>query len=190
MTKELTLHPHLSEKTYGQSANRVYVLEVPKTTNKHAVGRAVEAQFEVKVAKVRLANIAGKSKRSLSLSGRRITGADGRRSDFRKAYVTLAEGNSLPFFEAIEEEIQKEAEVQQKVDKVAEKQATKTAKKAASATKKVAKPAAKTAPKTEAQPKPASSPETAPQVEEPKFEETPKPRRGWRLPSLKKRGRK
>lgn len=126
--KAITLRPRLSEKTYGLSENRVYVVEVPKDTNKHTVARAVEAQFEVKVTKVNMANIKGKSKRIVSLTGKRMKNAEGKRNDIKKAYVTLAEGNSLPFFAAIEEEEQKERAVQEKVDKAAAKQATKDAK--------------------------------------------------------------
>jgi len=128
MSKTITLRPRLSEKTYGLSESRVYVLEIPAGVNKHSVARAVEEQFEVKVAKVNVANIAGKSKRTMSITGKRLGNAEGRRNDVKKAYVTLAEGHSLPFFSAIEEEESKEQELQEKVDKAAAKQADKTAK--------------------------------------------------------------
>jgi large subunit ribosomal protein L23 len=128
MDKTITLRPRLSEKTYGLSESRVYVLEVPAGVNKHSVARAVEAQFEVKVAKVNIANIRGKSKRIMSLTGKRVKNAEGRRNDIKKAYITLAEGHSLPFFNAIEEEESKEQELQEKVDKAATKQAAKESK--------------------------------------------------------------
>ncbi len=128
MSKTISLRPHLSEKTYGLSESRVYVMEVPGGANKHIVAQAVEAQFEVKVEKVNLTNIPGKAKRSISLNGKRITGTSGRRSGVRKAYVTLAKGHSLPFFNAIEEEEQKEQAVQDKIDKAAAKQIEKDAK--------------------------------------------------------------
>lgn len=139
MSKTIALRPRLSEKTYGLSESRIYVVDVPKTANKHTVARSVEAQFEVKVSKVNVANIKGKSKRVISASGKRMRNAQGRQDDIKKAYITLAEGHSLPFFAAIEEEEQKEQAVQEKVDKAAAKQATKEAKKA---TKKTPKPAA------------------------------------------------
>ena len=128
MSKTITLRPRLSEKTYGLSSNRVYVMEIPKDVNKHSVARAVEAQFEVKVTKVNITNITGKAKRIISISGKRMVNADGKRNDIKKAYVTLAEGYSLPFFEAVEEEEQKEQNVQEKIDKAATKQAAKEAK--------------------------------------------------------------
>lgn len=128
MNKTLTLRPRLSEKTYSLSESRVYVVDVPTDANKHSVARAVEAQFEVKVDKVNIANIKGKSKRVVSITGKRTNNTDGRQSDVKKAYVTLAKGNSLPFFAAIEEEEEKEQKLQEKVDKAADKQAAKETK--------------------------------------------------------------
>jgi large subunit ribosomal protein L23 len=125
MSKSLILRPRLSEKTYGLSESRVYVIDVPKSANKHSVARAVEAQFEVKVDKVNILNIKGKSKRVVSVTGKRYSNAEGRRNDIKKAYVTLAEGHSLPFFAAVEEEEQKEQKIQEQVDKATAKQAAK-----------------------------------------------------------------
>lgn len=102
MSKTMTLRPRLSEKSYGQSqANNTYVLDVPGEATKHTVARAVSLQFEVSVINVNILNLKGKAKRSVSRGGRRV--ANGRQSDTKKAYVTLAEGQSLPFFDAAEE---------------------------------------------------------------------------------------
>jgi large subunit ribosomal protein L23 len=128
MSKTIALKPRLNEKTYALSANRVYVFEVPAGVNKHGIARAVEAQFEVKVSEVNTANIKGKSKRIISLTAKRMKNAEGQRSDIKKAYVTLAEGHSLPFFEAVEEEEQKEEKLQEKFEKAAAKQAAKAEK--------------------------------------------------------------
>jgi len=129
MSKTMLLKPRLSEKTYALSTSRVYVFDVPKSANKHDVERAVATQFEVKVSTVRIANIAGKTKRTISLSGKRVAqGAGGRQNDKKKAYVTLAEGNSLPFFAAIEEAEEKQEVTQEKVAKALDKQAKKTEK--------------------------------------------------------------
>ena len=128
MSKSLSLRPRLSEKTYGLSAQRVYVVEVPADANKHTVARAIEAQFDVKVSKVNITNINGKAKRTISILGKRMVNSNGKRTDIKKAYVTLAEGNSLPFFAAIEEEEQQEAATQEKIEKAAAKQAEKEAK--------------------------------------------------------------
>ncbi len=114
---KLQLLPHLSEKTYAQSNNRVYVVDVPKNANKLTIKQAMLSQFEVKVTKINLTNIPGKSKRTISRNGRRI--ASGKDSNIRKAYVSLAEGNRLPFFDTIEEEEKKVEKVQ---DELAKKQ--------------------------------------------------------------------
>lgn len=154
MSKSLILRPRLSEKTYGLSESRVYVVDVPKTANKHGVARAIEAQFEVKVTKVNITNIKGKSKRVMSVTGKRYSNAQGTQNDIKKAYVTLAEGNSLPFFAAVEEEEQKEQKLQEQVDKAAAKQAAKEEKMTA---KKTPKPKAEKKPeesKAEEQPEP------------------------------------
>ncbi|HVV67297.1 MAG TPA: 50S ribosomal protein L23 [Candidatus Saccharimonadales bacterium] len=129
MSKSIILRPRLSEKTYGLSESRVYVVDVPKNANKHMVARAIEAQFEVKVAKVNVATIKGKRKRIISITGKRMKNAEGQRSDIKKAYVTLAEGHSLPFFAAVEEEEQKEQKLQEQFDKAAAKQSDKESKK-------------------------------------------------------------
>ena len=133
MDKQITLKPRLSEKTYAQSLNRVYAFEVPRDANKHTIARAVEAQFEVKVTEVNVTNHKGKAKRTVSQSGRRV--ANGREAAAKKAYVTLAEGYSLPFFAAVEEAEEQQAETQAKVEKVAEKSAAKEAKKESKAKK-------------------------------------------------------
>jgi large subunit ribosomal protein L23 len=131
MSKATVLRPRLSEKTYGLAEKRVYVVEVPTDANKHTVARAIEAQFEVKVTKVNILNVAGKQKRTFSITGKRVRNSNGRRSDIKKAYVTLAEGNSLPFFAAVEEEQEKEQSSQEKFDKAAAKQASKAENKTA-----------------------------------------------------------
>jgi large subunit ribosomal protein L23 len=129
---ELTtvLKPRLSEKAYGLSqARNTYVFDIPEGTNKHTVARAVAAQFSVTVTNVNIANVKGKAKRTVRKSGRAVAG---RQSDFRKAYVTLKAGDSLPLFAAIEEETEKAekttaavAKAQAAADKKAEKKSAK-----------------------------------------------------------------
>lgn len=128
MSKTISLQPHLSEKTYGQSTKRVYVFTVEKDVNKHSVARAVEAQFDVKVKAVNVTNIDGKAKRTISVTGKRSVNSSGKRVDIKKAYVTLAEGFSLPFFAAVEKADVQEQATQEKVEKAAAKKADKDAK--------------------------------------------------------------
>jgi large subunit ribosomal protein L23 len=129
MYKSITLKPRMSEKAYALSqTSRTYVFDVPLKTNKQSIAHAVEQQFDVVVTNVNVMNIDGKAKRLIRKGGRAI---NGRENDYRKAYVTLAEGNSLPIFAAIEEADAKQDAVQEKVDKAASKKADKEAKKAA-----------------------------------------------------------
>lgn len=128
MSKTLVLQPRMSEKTYAQSQAQTYVFVVPKDANKHSVARAVEAQFEVTVTGVNILNQKGKAKRTISRGGRRV--ANGSQSDIKKAYVTIAEGQSLPIFEAIEEAEAKEEKINKQVEKAAAKAEKKASKKA------------------------------------------------------------
>jgi len=87
------LGPHLSEKStrIGELANQV-VFRVRTDSTKQEVRRAVELLFEVKVENVRTVNCRGKVKRFGQTTGRR--------QDWKKAYVTLAEGNDIDFLGA------------------------------------------------------------------------------------------
>ncbi len=102
MDKFMVLKPRISEKTYMMSeATRTYVVEVPGDANKDTVAKAVTAQFGVTVETVNIIVVKGKAKRTIRKGGRPT---QGRRSDFKKAYVTLKEGDKLPFFAEPEEE--------------------------------------------------------------------------------------
>lgn len=133
MSKTLVLRPRMSEKAYGQSQSQVYVFVVSREANKHVIARAVEAQYNVTVVNVNVLNQSGKAKRSVSRGGRRV--ANGNQSDFKKAYVTIAEGQTLPVFDAVEEAEAKE----EKITKQVEKAAAKADKKAERAAKKETK---------------------------------------------------
>ena len=96
--------PRVSEKAYAQSQNNVYVFNVPLTANKQQIAEAVEAQFEVKVVNVKTLVQSGKAVR-FSRGKNRYPGTTTRK-DSKKAYVTLAEGDSIQVFDtpAVEEE--------------------------------------------------------------------------------------
>jgi large subunit ribosomal protein L23 len=112
MSKTTLLRPRLSEKTYTLGTTKaVYVFDVPSDANKMTIAAAVTAQFDVKVKEVNTANIKGKTTRSVRKGGRAISG---QRSDTKKAYVTLAAGQKLPFFD--------EPEENKKADKKAKKE--------------------------------------------------------------------
>ena len=69
-----------------------YVFEVAKAANKIEIAKAISQIFNVKVASVNTVNVEGKVKRM----GRSI----GKRSDYKKAIVKLAAGETIEFFEA------------------------------------------------------------------------------------------
>jgi large subunit ribosomal protein L23 len=99
-TAHLSLIPHISEKAYGQSQNNTYVFKVPASANKQQVASAVATQYGVSVADVRIVIAKGKLKRTVR-NGKPYAG---RRSDVKKAYVTLVEGDRLKIFDEVEEE--------------------------------------------------------------------------------------
>lgn len=70
-----------------------YVFEVDPRANKIEIGNAVEKLFKVKVLDVHVMNVAGKKKRI----GRTV----GRKSDWKKALVTLAPGNRIDVHEGV-----------------------------------------------------------------------------------------
>ena len=100
--KLLALKPRISEKAYGLSeARNVYIFDIPADTNKFDVAGAVADQYKVSVTKVRIAGVTGKATRSYRQRGRKSLSS--KRSDIRKAYVTLKAGDKLPIFAAAEE---------------------------------------------------------------------------------------
>ncbi len=121
MSKDMTLKPRMSEKSYALSATGVYVFDVPMSTNKIEVARAIEAQFNVTVSSVKVMVIKGKEARSIRLGARVRTNHSGKRSDFKKAYVTLKEGDSIPVFAALDEQAEKEQKRAEVIAKATEK---------------------------------------------------------------------
>lgn len=87
---KVLLAPHVSEKTtrVADQANQVVFKVLPDAT-KIEIKKAVELLFEVKVSSVQVSNMKGKLKRF----GQSI----GRRKSWKKAYVTLAEGQDIDF---------------------------------------------------------------------------------------------
>ncbi len=84
------LAPHVSEKsTTVAERNKQFVFRVRPDADKGEIKGAVELMFNVQVAAVRTTNLKGKVKRA----GRRI----GRRSGWKKAYVSLKPGFDIDF---------------------------------------------------------------------------------------------
>jgi len=85
---EVIRAPRVSEKTARlQEVSNQYVFEVATTATKADVKAAIEQIFEVKVESVNVVNVKGKQKAFRSRMGRR--------GDWRKAYVKLADGQTI-----------------------------------------------------------------------------------------------
>ena len=82
--------PHLSEKAHFAAERNQVVLKVRTDATKKEIKQAVEMLFEVEVDSVTTVNVKGKNKRFQMTRGRR--------NDWKKAYVKLAEGGNLEEF--------------------------------------------------------------------------------------------
>ena len=97
---DVIIQPVVSEKSARQmEARNVYTFQVAGSANKIDIARAVEKLFDVNVLNVRTMNYAGKARRAL-MARMTKNQAPGRRSSFKKAVVTLAEGDHIEFYEA------------------------------------------------------------------------------------------
>jgi len=84
---DVILGPVITEKSTLVSEYNQVIFRVPLTATKPAIKAAVEGLFDVKVEDVNTLRVKGKTKR--------FKGVKGRRSDYKKAMVRLAEGQSI-----------------------------------------------------------------------------------------------
>jgi large subunit ribosomal protein L23 len=84
---DVVVAPVITEKATLLSEQNKVVFQVAADATKDEIAAAVEALFKVNVTKVNTLNVKGKTKR--------FRGIMGRRSDVKKAVVTLAEGQSI-----------------------------------------------------------------------------------------------
>ncbi|MER5173327.1 50S ribosomal protein L23 [Thioclava sp. GXIMD2076] len=84
---DVIVKPIITEKATLASENGAVVFEVSKDSSKPEIKAAVETLFNVKVKAVNTTITKGKTKR--------FRGIAGKRSDVKKAYVTLEEGNTI-----------------------------------------------------------------------------------------------
>ena len=90
--KDILIRPIITEKsTTFLGDDRTYAFEVGLDANKRQVKRAIESFYGVDVANVRTLVVRGKVKRF----GRHF----GKRKNWKKAYVTVAEGHSINIYE-------------------------------------------------------------------------------------------
>src|SRR5215813_11123663 len=84
------VQPHVSEKAANVAdQGNQYVFRVLEDATKGEVKAAVELMFEVKVEGVNLLNRSGKTRRFKNVAGKR--------NGYKKAYVRLADGQSIDF---------------------------------------------------------------------------------------------
>jgi len=99
MSHRIIIEPILSEKSAMlQETERKYAFKVLKSANKIDIKKAVEERFDVKVDKVATMNMNGKIKRSTMRSGGRVIRTEGPRASWKKAVITLKEGEAIDFF--------------------------------------------------------------------------------------------
>ena len=90
---DVILAPHITEKSTLLSENNAVVFKVSGDASKPQIKEAVEALFDVKVTGVNTIVAKGKTKR--------WKGKPYKRSDVKKAIVTLAEGQSIDITEGV-----------------------------------------------------------------------------------------
>lgn len=90
--REVIIRPIVTEHSYDQMENNVYTFEVAKGSNKVEIRQAIEAIFNVSVVKVNTLNVKPKPKRVRYQVGQTRT--------WKKAMVTLKEGDTIELFGA------------------------------------------------------------------------------------------
>ena len=89
--------PIITEKITLLQDKRQYAFEVAPHANKIEIEKAVEKKFNVKVDSVRTMNVGAKKRTQLTRGGR----FEGKTRTWKKAIVTLKEGNKIDYFENV-----------------------------------------------------------------------------------------
>jgi len=91
--RDIIIRPIVSEKTYAMIEQNRYTFEVAKTANKTQIGQAISEIFKVTVTDVNTMNVTGKP--------RRVRYAKGKTRDWKKAVVTLKQGDTIDLFPTV-----------------------------------------------------------------------------------------
>lgn len=91
--RQVILRPIITEASMANTTLGKYTFAVDPRANKAQIKQAVQEVFKVKVRKVNTINMPGKT--------RRVGVHTGRRPDWKKAVVTLEEGQRIEFFEGL-----------------------------------------------------------------------------------------
>lgn len=84
---KIILVPCMSEKSTGVRIDRQYVFRVRSTATKPQIAQAIKLLFGVDVEAVRVSNVKGKK--------RRFGNIQGQCKDWKKAYITVKEGQAI-----------------------------------------------------------------------------------------------
>ncbi len=90
---QVIVRPLITEKATILAGEGKYAFEVDRRANKKQIQGAIQTAFNVRVTKVNTMNVHGKTRRT----GRRITHS----RDWKKAIVTLVEGDTIQIFEGV-----------------------------------------------------------------------------------------
>ncbi|MDR0346923.1 MAG: 50S ribosomal protein L23 [Coriobacteriales bacterium] len=88
--RQVILRPIITERSFDLINDNRYTFEVARQANKVEIGQAIESIFDVRVLNVNTLNVSGKPKR--------VRYAKGYTRAWKKAIVTLAEGDSIEAF--------------------------------------------------------------------------------------------
>lgn len=91
--RDILIRPLVTEKASAMMQENRYSFQVKLTAGKTEIKKAVEELFKVKVLSVNTVRYEGKIKRMGKYAGRK--------SDFKKAFVKLAPGQTIEFFEGV-----------------------------------------------------------------------------------------
>lgn len=91
--QDIVIQPIVSEKSYDHMADGVYQFRVANSANKNEIKEAIETIFKVTVNKVNTTTVVSKPKRRGVFQGYTTS--------WKKAVVTLKEGDKIDFFEGI-----------------------------------------------------------------------------------------
>jgi large subunit ribosomal protein L23 len=94
----IIIKPIITEKAAGLSEKLTrYTFKVAKTANKIEIGKAVAATYNVSVVNVNTLRVPSKAKSRMTKTGI----LKGRKDAYKKAYVTLAKGETINFYENV-----------------------------------------------------------------------------------------
>lgn len=99
MSVSIVMVPIITEKMHNlQESNNSYAFKVLPSSNKLEIKKAVEERFGVHVKHVRTMNLKGKSRIMSVRSGGRVIRTSGKKSNWKKAIVTLLSGETLDIY--------------------------------------------------------------------------------------------